>query len=32
MVCFLVSRTEKMSEVFVYMFVFKLQTAKTTKV
>ena len=32
MVCFFISRTEKMFEVFVYMFVFIQQTTKTTKV
>jgi len=32
MVCFFISRTEKMFEVFVYMFVFKQQTKKETKI
>ena len=32
MVCFFISRTEKMFEVFVYVFVFIQQDTKTTKI
>ena len=32
MVCFFISRTEKMFEVFVYVFILTQQTIKTIKV
>ena len=32
MVCFFISRTEKLFEVFAYMFVFIQQAKKTTKI